>query len=49
MTLARWVLEKQHMNPPAIDLSALRKALGWLTEALMLWHAQPLAAPESAL
>ena len=32
------------MNPPAIDLSALRKALGWLTEALMLWHAQPLGS-----
>lgn len=30
------------MNPPAIDLSPLRKALGWLAEALMLWHAQPV-------
>jgi len=30
------------MNPPAIDLSPLRKALGWLVEALMLWHAQPV-------
>lgn len=26
------------MNTPGIDLSPLRKALGWLTEALMLWH-----------
>jgi hypothetical protein len=24
-----------------IDLNPLRKALGWLAEALMLWHAQP--------
>ena len=29
------------MNKPAIDLSALRRALGWLIEALALWHAQP--------
>ena len=29
------------MSPAAIDLSPLRKALGWLTEALTLWHAQP--------
>ncbi|MDH4392822.1 MAG: HI0074 family nucleotidyltransferase substrate-binding subunit [Aquabacterium sp.] len=28
------------MNQPGIDLSPLRKAIGWLTEALMLWHAQ---------
>lgn len=28
------------MDIPGIDLSPLRKALGWLTEALMLWHAQ---------
>ena len=25
----------------AIDLSPLRKALGWLSEALMLWREQP--------
>ena len=49
MTLAPRAINNHPMNPPAIDLSALRKALGWLTEALMLWHAQPLAAPESAL
>ncbi len=30
------------MSPPPIDLSALRKALGWLSEALSLWHAQPV-------
>ena len=29
------------METPAIDLSALRRALGWLTEAIALWHAQP--------
>lgn len=29
------------MSPPTIDLSALRKALGGLTEALALWHVQP--------
>ena len=29
------------MSPPTIDLSALRKALGWRTEALALWQAQP--------
>lgn len=29
------------MDRPAIDLSALRKALSVLTEALELWHAQP--------
>lgn len=34
------------MSQPAIDLSPLRKALGWLTEALALWHAQ---APGSVL
>ena len=42
MTLARQAINNHCMNPPAIDLSALRKALGWLTEALTLWHAQPL-------
>ena len=30
------------MSPATIDLSPLRKALGWLTEALALWHAQPI-------
>jgi len=29
------------MQAPAIDLSALRKALGWLSEALVPWHVQP--------
>lgn len=29
------------MRPPTINLSALRKALGWLTETLALWQAQP--------
>ena len=29
------------MSAPTIDLSALRKALAVLTEALTLWHAQP--------
>ena len=29
------------MDKPVIDLAPLRKALGWLAEALMLWHAQP--------
>ena len=28
------------MHTHGIDLSPLRKALGWLQEALMLWHAQ---------
>lgn len=28
------------MSTAAIDLSPLRKALGWLIEALALWHAQ---------
>ena len=32
------------MNSPAIDLVPLRRALGWLTEALALWHAQPVGA-----
>ena len=30
------------MNRPAIDLSALHKALGVLVEALGLWHAEPV-------
>jgi nucleotidyltransferase substrate binding protein (TIGR01987 family) len=29
------------MAPPTIDLNPLRKALGWLAEALALWHEQP--------
>ena len=29
------------MDKPLIDLAPLRKALGWLAEAAMLWHAQP--------
>ena len=29
------------MSPPTIDLTSLRKALGWLTEALAVWHDQP--------
>ena len=29
------------MDKPVIDLAPLRKALGWLAEALMLWHDQP--------
>jgi len=29
------------MNPTAIDLPPLRKSLGCLAEALMLWHEQP--------
>ena len=29
------------MDKPVIDLAPLRKALGCLAEALMLWHAQP--------
>ena len=32
------------MDQPAIDLAPLRRALGWLTEALALWHAQPVGA-----
>ena len=30
------------MDKPVIDLAPLRRALGWLTEALALWHAQPV-------
>jgi nucleotidyltransferase substrate binding protein (TIGR01987 family) len=29
------------MSALPIDLNPLRKALGWLAEALVLWHAQP--------
>lgn len=32
------------MNPPPIDLGPLRKAQGWLTEALALWHEQPVGS-----
>ena len=32
------------MDKPAIDLAPLRRALGVLTEALALWHAQPVGA-----
>jgi nucleotidyltransferase substrate binding protein (TIGR01987 family) len=32
------------MSTPAIDLAPLRKVLGWLAEALMLWHAQPVGS-----
>jgi len=32
------------MGSPAIDLSSLRKALGWLSEALVLWHEQPVGS-----
>jgi len=32
------------MEKPAIDLAPLRRALGWLIEALALWHAQPVGA-----
>jgi nucleotidyltransferase substrate binding protein (TIGR01987 family) len=33
------------MPPPVIDLSALRKALAMLLEAIDFWHAQPDGAP----
>ena len=32
------------MDKPSIDLAPLRRALGVLTEALALWHAQPVGA-----
>ena len=32
------------MDEPAIDLVPLRRALGWLTEALVLWQTQPLGS-----
>ena len=32
------------MPPSSIDLSPLRRALGWLAEALQLWHAQPVGS-----
>lgn len=32
------------MNPSTIDLAPLRKALGWLSEALSLWHEQPVGS-----
>lgn len=34
--------DNRGMERPAIDLSALRKALSVLTEALGLWHAEPV-------
>ena len=32
--------DNRRMNAHGIDFTALRRALGWLTEALALWHAQ---------
>lgn len=32
------------MDKPTIDLAPLRRALGWLTEALALWHGQPVGS-----
>lgn len=40
MTAADLRADNAGMDRPAIDLSALRKALGVLAEALALWHAQ---------
>ena len=41
LTRASAPADNAGMDRPAIDLSALHKALGVLAEALELWHAQP--------
>ena len=37
------------MDKPSIDLAPLRRALGVLTEALTLWHAQPVGVCSSRI
>lgn len=41
LTLALRHVDNRAMGTSTIDFTSLRKALGWLTEALALWHAQP--------
>ena len=41
LTARQWPADKPAMPASVINFSSLRKVLGWLTEALMLWQAQP--------